>query len=58
LLFHNVVIHEHCGTLSFLSAAEMLLFFSMNATENKGGHATTQQWQVKDWWAMLNSLLV
>jgi hypothetical protein len=48
-LFHDVVIHEHCGALLFLSVADMLLFFSMNAMESKGGHATTQQWQVEDW---------
>jgi hypothetical protein len=44
LLFHDVVIHECCGTLLFLSAAEMLLFFSMCATESKAGQAMTQQW--------------
>ncbi len=59
LLFHDfVIIHEHCETLFFLSAIEMLLFFSMNATESKGGQAKTQQWQVEGWWAMMNSLLV
>jgi hypothetical protein len=49
-LFHDfVIIHEHCETLFFLSAIEMLLFFSMNATESKGGQAKTQQWQVEGW---------